>query len=92
MALKDYRWTIEGESTFADLTLNNIVMRVRSVNYNAETRVAQVEVLAREGDGKFEHSRNFSYELQGDDESLSSANVQAFIDAVFDNANRVGKS
>jgi hypothetical protein len=88
MALKDYRWTIEGESTFADLTLNNITMRVRSVNYNAETRVAQIEVLAREGEGKFEHSRTFSYELGGDDESLSAENVQAFIDAVFSGANR----
>ena len=88
MALKDYRWTIEGESTFADLTLNNITMRVRSVNYNAETRVAQIEVLAREGDGKFEHSRTFAYELQGDDESLSASNIQTFMDAMFSNAVR----
>jgi len=88
MALKDYRWTIEGESTFADLSLRDITMRVRSVNYNAETRVAHIEVLAREGEGKFEHSRTFSYELQGDDESLSAQNVQTFIDAVFSNANR----
>lgn len=88
MALKDYRWTIDGESTFADLTLNDITVRVRAVNYNAETRVADVEVLAREGEGKFEHSRTFSYTLEGDDESLSAKNVQTFIDAVFSNANR----
>jgi len=89
MQLKDKRWELSGEVEFKDITLNNPTLRVRSVNYNAETRTAQIEVLATEGGGIFEHSRTFSYELQGDDESLSAQNVQTFMDAVFNNANRV---
>ena len=89
MALKDERWTLEGENEFADITLNNPVLRVRSVLYNAETRTAHIEVLAREGEGKFEHSRTFAYVLEGDDESLSAANVQSFIDAVFPNTKKI---
>lgn len=89
MALKDERWTLQGENDFADITLNNAILRVRSVNYNAETRTAHVEVLAREGEGKYEHSRTFAYVLEGDDESLSAANVQAFIDAIFNGAQRI---
>lgn len=89
MALKDERWVIQGEAVFADLTLLNPTLRVRTVLYNAETRVADIEVLASENGGMYEHSRMFTYALQGEDESLSAANIQLFMDAIFVGASRV---
>ena len=89
MALKDERWEIQGEADFADLTLLNPILRVRTVLYNTETRIADIEVLANENGGKFEHSRTFSYQLQGEDESLSAATIQLFMDSVFVGANRI---
>jgi hypothetical protein len=46
---------MSGVHQFDDLELKDPILRVRSVNYNAETRVADIEVLAREGESKFEH-------------------------------------
>lgn len=89
MALKDERWVIQGEAVFADLTLLNPTLRVKSVLYNAETMIADIEVLAIENGGKFEHSRTFNYQLQGTDESLSAATIQLFMDSVFVGASRI---
>ena len=89
MALKDERWIIQGEAVFADITLLNPTLRVKTVLYNAETMIADIEVIAVENNGKFEHSRTFAYQLQGADESLSAATIEEFMNLTFVGASRV---
>lgn len=62
MALKDYRYTITGSSIqiASDLVLNEPELRINSVYYKVQEPKADIELLIREGQGAFFHSRSYT--------------------------------
>lgn len=88
MQLKDYRWYLEGEhEVFPGLLLNNITIRIISVHYTAETRVARNEVAFTEGDGIYKNVRSFNFTLPDESqESISAENIADFIQMNFPEA------
>lgn len=89
MALIDYKWQITGEAeVYPELKLKDPTFYVRAVYYNAETRIADVEVIFTEG--VYPHSRTFSLPVPGEDESLSASNIKLFIQHNFPKAVQIG--
>lgn len=87
MALKDYRWQLAGENlVYPDLKLNNPIFRIIRVDYDVVERKARIEISFTEGNGVFEHRRDYYLNLSDGNESLSGENVALFIAARFPNA------
>ena len=90
MALKDYRYQITGSSiqVASDLVLSNPEFRVNSVYYKAQELQADIELLIREGDGAFFHSRNYTIPVPLEQEGLDANSVDFAIQSIFPNAVR----
>ena len=88
-SLKDVRWQIIGETEIQDMTLLDPIFRVKTVNYNAETMIADVELMFREGVGIYEHSRIFQSQLSQGQENLSADDIALFVEATFPTATRI---
>lgn len=90
MALKDYKWLVEGEYQFSDdLRLRDAIISIKSVHYDAETRVATNEVCFVDGGerGLFKHVRSIAFTLPSESqESISAENVADFIELNFPTA------
>lgn len=86
--LRDYRWIISGVSQVTeDLSLKNAILQVTRVDYSPITRVARIEIAFKEGDGVYEHRRNFNYTLPDESvESISASNITALINYFFPTA------
>lgn len=90
MALKDYRYTITGSSiqVASDLVLNEPELRINSVYYKAQELQADIELLIREENGIYFHSRNFTIDVPVDQEGLDATSVDFAIQSIFPNAVR----
>jgi len=90
MALKDYRYKITGDTiqVASDLVLNNPEFRVNSVYYKAQELEADIELLIREGEGVFFHSRNYTINVPLEQEGLDAASVDFAVQSIFPNAVR----
>lgn len=84
--LKETRWAMPDFTTQDGLTLSFPRIRIKSVNYDVDKRIATVEVGFREakGDANFEHFRYFQFSLpEESEESISAENVKLFIKSTF---------
>lgn len=90
MALKDYRYTISGNSiqVASDLVLNNPELRINSVYYKTQELQADIELLIREGDGLFLHSRSYTIGVPLEQEGLDATSVDYAVQSIFPNAVR----
>jgi len=85
MALIDFKWKLNGvHEVYPELELQDPEFYVRAVYYNAETRIADIEVIFTEG--VYPHSRTFSLPVPAQDESLSASNIKMFIQMNFPTA------
>jgi len=83
MTLDTKTWTLTGEVDIKDIRLNNPTIRVKTVVYNVDTQMADVEVIATEGDGIFKHSRTFQFEVTGDLLTAINTAGEDFVNAAF---------
>lgn len=87
MKLGEERWTITGEAQIADdLVLNNPEVRVKGYYYDAEGLSANLELIFKEGDGIFEHSRFFFVDLGDKDDKVDKKTVVDALEALFPDA------
>ena len=89
--LKDLRWDID-IINWQNTSLNEPRFRIESVNYDAATLTALIEIRFRENRGfaNYEHSQIYSYTITDDaQESISAANIEQFIAVTFPNAVQV---
>ncbi|MCH2199874.1 MAG: hypothetical protein MK081_13935 [Flavobacteriales bacterium] len=85
MALWDITWEMQGEQQVTeDLLLLNPTFKVKRINYDAETRHFQVEVIFQEG--SYKHSRTFDNTLAEGDESIDAVLIAQFINTQFPTA------
>ena len=85
MALKDYRYTITGSTiqVASDLALNTPELRINSVYYKAQELQADIELLIREENGIYFHSRNYTIDVPVDQEGLDATSVNGAIQSIF---------
>jgi hypothetical protein len=90
MALKDNRYTITGSSiqVAPDLILDNPEIRVNTVYYKAQKLEADIELLIREGQTSFLHSRSYTISVPLEQEGLDANSVDFVVLSIFPNAVR----
>lgn len=85
--LKDYRWSQTGTTeVYDDLTLTNTNFLCNSVNFQAQTRVVVVELMFWEGEGIYNHARQFYFPLPDDNEVLTTQSILDIVAYFFTGA------